>query len=165
MQHLLREKAKDDERKAAKARANEEHHRATAKANIEAKANREAKKLEEWDEEMKLNAQWKALLDEQEAARTGLYERLREKIKKVLAAAEDDVKACVKFMLNKYFGQYEEWGRALDKKDDVEPHNKNWRQTTIYDNFIKEMDQRFDLSNSHEKELHRLAEAWHLIVH
>ena len=86
MQHLLREKAKDDERKAAKARANEEYHRATAKANIEAKANREAKKLEEWDEEMKLNAQWKALLDEQEAARTGLYERLREKIKKMQRA-------------------------------------------------------------------------------
>lgn len=47
----------------------------------------------EWDEEMKLNAQWKAVLDKQEADRTGQYERLRERIKKMQKTYEDNAGA------------------------------------------------------------------------
>ena len=46
-----------------------------------------------WAEEMKLNAEWKAMLDKQEADRTGQYARLRERIHKMQRAYESNAGA------------------------------------------------------------------------
>ncbi len=81
------------EKKAAKQRANEEYHRATAAANVAAKARREEEKQTLWAEEAKLNAQWKAMLDKQEADRNAQYAGLRERIHKMQRAYESSAGA------------------------------------------------------------------------
>jgi len=78
--HLEREQAKDRERQAAKQRANAEYHATTARANIEARAQREATKKSEWAEEQRLNETWKAMLDKQENDRNEQYAKLRSRI-------------------------------------------------------------------------------------
>lgn len=86
--HMKREMEAAAVKKREKERANEEYHKQTALANVQAREKREAQKQAEWAEELKLNAEWKAMLDKQEADRTGQYERLRERIKKMQRAYE-----------------------------------------------------------------------------
>lgn len=88
LEHLRKEADVARQKKEEKDRANEEYHRQTAAANIKARELREQRKLDDWEVESKLNAEWKAVLDKQEADRTGQYERLRERIRKMQKAYE-----------------------------------------------------------------------------
>jgi len=91
--HMARELEAEAKRKEAKARANADYHRTTAIANAAAREKREADKQAEWAEEQRLNAQWKAMLDKQEADREGQYRRLREKIHAMQRVYEDNAGA------------------------------------------------------------------------
>jgi len=112
-EHLKREQEAAKLKQEAKQRANEEYHRSTAKANAASREKREAAKQAEWDEEMRLNAQWKAMLDKQEAERKGQYERLRERIHKMQrvyednAGAEEEAKLKAEEQLREYYIQLE----------------------------------------------------------
>ena len=91
--HLEAEKRKAEAIKEQKKKANDEYHRTTKLANQEAEKKREEMKQVEWAEEMKLNAQWKAMLDKQEADRNEQYSKLRDRIKKMQRAYEDNAGA------------------------------------------------------------------------
>ena len=91
--HLRKEQQIARERAEAKQRANEEYHRETKSANVAAQVKREEQQQTEWAEELKLNAEWKAMLDKQEADRTGQYERLRERIRKMQRTYESNAGA------------------------------------------------------------------------
>ena len=93
MEHLEREKAKAAERAEAKKRANDEYHRATKIANQEAEKKREEQKQAEWAVEMRLNAEWKAMLDKQEHDRNEQYRKLRERIHSMQRAYESNAGA------------------------------------------------------------------------
>lgn len=80
LQHLEREKQKAEKLVAQKKKANAEYHRTTKLANQEALVQREQQKQIEWANEMKLNAEWKAMLDKQEHERNEQYRKLRERI-------------------------------------------------------------------------------------
>ena len=41
--------------------------------------------------------------------------------------------------------------RLMDSKTDELPYNKQWWQTQIYDNLIRDLDRRVDLSGSDER--------------
>lgn len=93
LQHLEREKEKAALKAAEKKRANDEYHRATKLANQEAEKRREEQKQAEWAIEMKLNADWKAMLDKQEHERNEQYRKLRERIKNMQRAYESNAGA------------------------------------------------------------------------
>jgi hypothetical protein len=83
LEHLKKEQERDRQRKLEKQRANDEYHRATAKANIESRGKREEEQAATWAEDQRLNATWKAMLDKQEADRNAQYSNLRERIRKM----------------------------------------------------------------------------------
>ena len=118
LEHMKREAEVEQEKKAAKQRANEEYHKTTATENIKAKARREEARQLEWAEDSKLNAQWKAMLDKQEADRTGQYTRLREKIKAMQRVYENSAGADLDRRLKEEEATRDKWTREHEQQLD-----------------------------------------------
>ena len=75
----------------------------------------------------------------------------RQKIKKILNSAEDDVKLALKSLLSARYGKFEEWEKALDSKEDVAPYSKARWQANILDLLMLDLDRKVDLSSADEK--------------
>lgn len=117
---LKQEMEADRVRKAAKQKANDEYHRATAKANVEAEVRRQAEQKAMWDEEAKLNATWKAILDKQEADRNAVYTNLRERIHRMQRVYESSAGADLERRLKEEEATREAWIEAHEKQVDAQ---------------------------------------------
>jgi len=82
MNELERQKAADREKLRLKQLADEEYHRKTMEANAASKRAREEAQRRDWDDEMRLNRQWKEMLDKQEFEREEANRKRLERISK-----------------------------------------------------------------------------------
>jgi len=82
MQILEAQKEEDRQKVIKKQVENEEYHKKTMAANAKSKLLREEQQRAEWDEEMRLNKQWKEMLDKQEYDREEANRKRLERIAK-----------------------------------------------------------------------------------
>jgi len=131
MDTLERQKEEDRERARKKALADGEYHRKTMEANAASKKAREEAQKREWDEEMRLNRQWKEMLDKQEFEREEANRKRLERISKQTKDYADTTGAAIaardeqeESMRNMWIAKHEaetlatEIARKQKRKDD-----------------------------------------------
>ena len=121
---LRKEQEKDAARKREKQLANDKYHRETAIANVEARKRRDEEQQKAWAEEAKFNAEWKAILDKQEADRNAQYSKLRERIHAMQRVYESSAGADLQRRLDEEERTRDAWIAAHEKALDEEADKK-----------------------------------------